>query len=696
MGIFDLSNIIQESYVINGNDLILNIEKWKKGSSNNILYVTGLSGSGKSTLSEEYEKKYNAIMFEIDGLEHGYDSSNKGILDKVKKKFPEYDKYVKNNFKDVDDDERANILEKILLHVISEMYADKDTLYILEGIQIFEWLNPNTLKSKPMIIKGTSMLTSMKRRLEREGNGKIDWIAELSKEFPQLFSLYMSDTKQLSKFKKEIVKENTIIEEGVIIQEAASERRYKCPYCDYRDTRENLVYHVDEHHEDMVPQDYSAARVVFNYVNKKENGSCIICKKATNWNDVTWKYERLCIRQVCHDKYVQIAKTRMVDKYGKEHLLGSMEVQKVMLSKRKISGTYKFTNGEEKSYTGSYERKTLEFLDKVMNFPSEDVQTPGPIIEYEYNGETLSWILDIHLLSCNLVMDVKDGGDNPNNRNMPDYRAKQEAKEKAIAKLGKYNYLRLTDNNFPQLLSILAELKRNLLDNEDKQEQEVLIRINEDTTVATIPQKNYNDVYIIPYMMNNTFAASGIAFANDLYLNNIFTIENDKIVRRDREFLEYCNYDIYKYTGGDAKEKYLTVLKNIKEGTEIEDEYYFYKLLSGKDMLSNNQYMFDDNFEHIEDIYSYTLEQNECIEATANHQFNSILEENVYLDILDSKELAMKSRVLREHNNLDIKQDVDGVFVYNPITESRSKSYSNIGDIPNVVYDILESLNTRA
>jgi len=57
---------------------------------------------------------------------------------------------------------------------------------------------------------------------------------------------------------------------------------------------------------------------------------------------------------------------------------------------------------------------------------------------------------------------------------MVDYRAKQEAKEKMITNLGTYNYLRLTDNDFSQLLSILAELKMNAV--EDKTEN--IYRIN--------------------------------------------------------------------------------------------------------------------------------------------------------------------------------------------------------------------------
>jgi hypothetical protein len=49
---------------------------------------------------------------------------------------------------------------------------------------------------------------------------------------------------------------------------------------------------------------------------------------------------------------------------------------------------------------------------------------------------------------------------------MTEYRAKQIAKEKMITNMGEYNYLRLTDNDFSQLFTMLAELKMQVV--EDK------------------------------------------------------------------------------------------------------------------------------------------------------------------------------------------------------------------------------------
>lgn len=264
----------------------------------------------------------------------------------------------------------------------------------------------------------------------------------------------------------------------MIINESSSERKFKCPYCNYKGTRERLVSHVENNHKEMIPEGYTAARVVFNSINHKEVGHCVQCKvNETKWNEDTWRYERFCSDK-CRDAYVKMAKERMVKKYGKTNLLDDEEQQKKMLANRRISGTYKFKDGGERTYCGSYEKKTLEFYDKVLNVPSKDIMTPGPTVIYDYEGKKHKWITDIYYVPFNLVHDIKDGGSNPNKRKMDVYRAKQSAKEEAIVKQKQYNYIRLTDNNFSQLLLILAELKEQMIDDSDNKAERI-VTINE-------------------------------------------------------------------------------------------------------------------------------------------------------------------------------------------------------------------------
>jgi len=253
---------------------------------------------------------------------------------------------------------------------------------------------------------------------------------------------------------------------------------YKCPYCNERYDKSNLVSHIDDIHNEMIPEGYSAFRVVFDYVNKKPsgyNGKCIICGNESGWDEAKGKYNRLCNNPNCKKKYIQSFEDRMIRTKGVTRISSTAEGQAKMLANRKISGEYKFQDGGIKTYTGTYEKKALEFMDKVMNIQSIDVTTPGPIMEYEYKDEKHIYISDIYYAPYNLIIEVKDGGNNPNMRSMPEYRAKQIAKERYIIKNTDYNYLRLTNNDFSQLLAVFMELKMEM----SNDTPERVIRINE-------------------------------------------------------------------------------------------------------------------------------------------------------------------------------------------------------------------------
>ena len=278
-----------------------------------------------------------------------------------------------------------------------------------------------------------------------------------------------------------------------------SDKFYKCPYCDAKFSRSAIGNHIELNHEELIPKGMTANQVGFNTVNRKTetHGCCVVCKRPTRWNEKNCKYDRLCGRPECREALREKYKKNMLKVHGKYNLLNDPDRQEKMLANRRISDTYRFTDGGRHVYTGTYERKALEFLDKVMGFHSREILSPGPVLEYEYKGQKLKWITDIVLIPFNLIIEVKDGGSNPNNREMPTYREKQVAKETMITNLGKYNYLRLTNNNFEQLLDIIAELKMQMID-DTEENRKVLIRVNEEVdmineaTFIDDPLKAYN------------------------------------------------------------------------------------------------------------------------------------------------------------------------------------------------------------
>ena len=285
-------------------------------------------------------------------------------------------------------------------------------------------------------------------------------------------------------------------------------KTFACPYCNTKFPRNKLVDHIIKKHEDEIPEDLAPAQVGFDIINSKpdHHGTCVVCHGPTKWNSKTQKYFRVC-SDACKKKLREQYKKNMIRVYGKTHLLDDPEQQEKMLAHRHISGTYTWDDGTKFTYTGSYEKKLLEFLDDVMNYDSKDVMTPGPVLEYEYKGKKLHWITDCMILSLNLIIEIKDGGSSPNNRPMKTYREKQIYKEKMITNLGIYNYIRLTDNDFGQLLSMLAEMKFQQVESNGT-DKTPMYRIHESEenylkSVGDIAIQELNNTYL-PVKMTTT------------------------------------------------------------------------------------------------------------------------------------------------------------------------------------------------
>lgn len=243
-------------------------------------------------------------------------------------------------------------------------------------------------------------------------------------------------------------------------------KTYNCPYCNVKLIREKLVKHIEKEHDHEIPVNYTVYRLVYDIVNNKQgHGNCTVCGAKTKWNEKRQKYERLCDNPKCYEEVRKTYESRMMRVYNKTTLLDDPNFQNQMLSHRRISGKYRWSDGTEFEYVGSYEKNFLEFLDKTLEYKSNEIVSPGPILEYDFNGTKKHWITDFLLIPYNLIVEVKEGGEHWNtNKAMATTRAKTFAKEKMITNLGVYNYIRLTQNDFGQLLSILAELKMQVND----------------------------------------------------------------------------------------------------------------------------------------------------------------------------------------------------------------------------------------
>lgn len=486
---------------------------------------------------------------------------------------------------------------------------------------------------------------------------------------------------------------------------AKKPRKIKCPYCEFKAEREKLITHVIDEHEEMIPEGYTARRVIFNYINHKEHGNCVICKKPTEWIEEAGHYDRYCskkCREIARKNYME----NVWAVRGTTNLLNDEEHQKKMLAGRRISGTYRFKDGGVRSYTGSYEKRLLEFADKCLNIHSDHIMTPGPTLLYSFEGNDHKWIIDQFWVPWNLLIEVKDGGAHPNTKHMPDTRLKQVCKEVMITDLGTYNYLRLTDNQFPQLIEILMEIKKENMDAES--DHKAIIKIYEDAHIVP-PIKDPRDqhgvfmiqsdfqyaegeetfylrkpfkdprlqhgVFMIAYSLSSYIddeSIEGFAIAPELIPKKILVVKNNKITVESASFLDNRKITVYKYLGNKTIRDIIT--------TEDVGDYYFYEALAGKKMYMTEQVALDyENFvEYDPNIFK---SMNESYNATLIHEFKTVNETRFYFPMM-TEETVNKEHILTcGYDGICICEDINGFFVYNTILDQRSKSFESIDEI---------------
>lgn len=170
------SDILQENWIFNSDDIYLNFDEWKP-KKKNILYVTGLSGSGKSTLANELGLKYKAEVISLDLLvlscfaDKAKAARNQAKLSPTMKKYwdsEDHETILKWG------DSAVTVEINHFLNWLNDNYYHSDDLYIVEGYELAAECPVKFLVNQPLIIKGTSTLTSILRRGKRSYLMKID------------------------------------------------------------------------------------------------------------------------------------------------------------------------------------------------------------------------------------------------------------------------------------------------------------------------------------------------------------------------------------------------------------------------------------------------------------------------------------------------------------------------------------------
>ena len=435
-------------------------------------------------------------------------------------------------------------------------------------------------------------------------------------------------------------------------------RRYKCPYCDDKYERKDLIEHIDNKHEDLIPENFTSTRIVFNRINKRECGFCRVCNKETKWREDLGRYDILCENPKCKEELRRRYQENMIRVRGTDNILNDPEQQKKMLANRSISGKYKFTDGGVLTFTGSYEKKCLEFMDKVLEIPSKDILSPGPTLEYEMNGEKHFYITDFYLIPQNLIIEVKDGGDNLNTKDTPGMRSSRErtlAKEKLITESGEYNYIRLTNNNFAQLLDVLMEIKEAQFDKRDGK----IIKVNESVEIINESSTLMNILVggILLYGTTQEFIKIKDKLKNKVKAKNKQEIKYIKKEEADKSF-EILSDDDYKTLQKEMEEAN-AILKSVYN-SKVKSEYK--KYLEFKNGSNNN-----DGYELKVSRNKYECKYVYCGAAIFMDMSSSKNDDNIdelYNNIIKIAESIVKE-TNEKINNKKLKFNIKTDFEYN-------------------------------
>ncbi len=266
------------------------------------------------------------------------------------------------------------------------------------------------------------------------------------------------------------------------IKSALNKKRvFKCPDCHMKyDKLVLLIEHVEDFHKNLIPKTNTTKQYVFNRKYKKTRGSCVMDKKETKWDESKGKYERYCsekCREDARKKFQENAKRKL----GTDNPASTPEHQLKTIAGRSYSGEYTFEDGGKVGYSSSYEKHFLEFIDTEMNMKSSEVEQCTIVFYYYLEGVKKFHIPDFFLPGYNVLIQNKDGGDNPNNNSYVQGigRIRQKLADAAIVADGNYNYVKIVNKEYDNFINIIKVLDDRRLSSNTNDDNDVIICIPE-------------------------------------------------------------------------------------------------------------------------------------------------------------------------------------------------------------------------
>lgn len=249
-------------------------------------------------------------------------------------------------------------------------------------------------------------------------------------------------------------------------------KNYRCPEC-------NKVYqslatwsnHVVSQHPEIIPEGYTPTRYFYYLQTGKTGNKCIMCKRPTEWNEATGKYERFCKDPACKEKYREMFKQRMINSYGKVTLLNDPEQQRKMLEAKKAHGEVTFPDGGKIGYNSTYEKDFLVMLSSFLNCNASDIMGPSPhTYYYDYhnpndkeNEGRKFYIPDYWIPSLNLEIEIKQNT-STHPKILAIDKVKEAQKDEMMRKIPGVRYIKIVDKDYSGFFDLLYQLKETYPD----------------------------------------------------------------------------------------------------------------------------------------------------------------------------------------------------------------------------------------
>lgn len=259
-----------------------------------------------------------------------------------------------------------------------------------------------------------------------------------------------------------------------------------CPYCRaYFAKKELAVEHINKYHAQQLESDnMDAPQSLYYSTHGTLNGHCMCgCNNPTEWNYQTGKPHKVSSDPKCRERLRALANKNMIKEYGTTTLLNDMEHQRKMQKNRPTSGEYIFEDGGRVSFLSKPEEAFLKFCDQIMEIKSWGIQVSPETFSYwdPQSQKKRQYDPDFYLPDYNLLVEIKDGGKhtNTNPEFIKETKYKVALKDAVMKKQTKYNFIKITDNNFGPFVELLYQIVHKQGPEDYKKPTKTLVVITE-------------------------------------------------------------------------------------------------------------------------------------------------------------------------------------------------------------------------